>query len=66
MSLRSEVNEFGKCCRAIIETLREKPVLLKDAERLDIEVHITHVMTAVVEAIERTRPHRSGGSPSMT
>jgi hypothetical protein len=61
MSLRSEVNEFGKCCHAIITTLREKPALLKEPERLDIEVHITRVMTAVVEAIERARPQASGG-----
>jgi hypothetical protein len=54
MPLRKEVAEFQKHCDKIVEIVNDRPDLLTDFERLDIEASIMRIMTALVQ-IEKSR-----------
>lgn len=54
MPLRTEVAEFKKHCDAMIQIIKNRPELLTELERLDIEVSLTRVLSAIVDAQQKT------------
>jgi hypothetical protein len=61
MPLRKEVAEFQKHCDKIVEIVNDRPDLLTDFERLDIEASIMRIMTALVQIEKGRLPPRKSG-----
>jgi hypothetical protein len=59
MPLRTKVHEFTECCDGVIKVLKDRPDLLTHKERLDLEVGITRIMSALVHA-DQTRQKGQG------